>query len=107
MLTVLAGDEFKDQVLNTGGHVLVEFGAEWCAPCKRLEPILEQLSREWGEKVRVFQINVEDAPDVAADLFVLNLPTLILFSEGKERERLVGLQTRERILEKIGKIISS
>ena len=99
MLTVKQ-DEFDARVLHAPAPVIVEFGAQWCAPCKRLEPILEKLAEEWNGKISILHVDVEDSPDIAMRYFVMNLPTMILFANGKEQERLVGLQPRERIVEK-------
>lgn len=102
MLTHITQAEFDTQVLNAPNPVIVEFGAAWCAPCKRLEPILETLAQEWAGKISVLHVDVEESPDIAMRYYVMNLPTMILFAGGKELERLVGLQSRERIVEKFG-----
>jgi thioredoxin 1 len=98
--TTVNEDDFSSQVLNSPSPVIVEFGAEWCAPCKRLEPIMEKLGVEWGNKVVLVKMDVDQCGILAASLHVLSVPTLILFFQGKEQQRLVGLQSREKILEK-------
>ena len=91
---------FPEQVLKASQPVIVEFGAVWCAPCKRLEPIMEKLADEWGGKVKLVKIDVDDNADVAMNCQVMSVPTLILFVQGQEKQRLTGLQPRERIVEK-------
>ncbi len=93
-------NNFPDQVLKATSPVIVEFGAVWCAPCKRLEPIMEKLGDEWGGKVRLVKIDVDESANVAINCQVMSVPTLILFVQGQEKQRLTGLQPRERIIEK-------
>jgi len=80
--------------------VLVDFSAPWRAPCKRLEPLLEQLSREWEKKMSFVKVNVDESPDLAMKYQVMSVPTVIMFSGGKETTRLIGLQTREKLVER-------
>jgi thioredoxin 1 len=92
---------FQDQVLAASGPVLVNFSAVWCNPCRLLDPIVEQLAREWNGKVRVVKLDVDTNPGLATRYQVLGVPTLMLFIGGESRERLTGLQPRDRILSKI------
>jgi thioredoxin 1 len=96
-------ENFGTQVLKSTLPVVVDFGAEWCGPCKRLDPILEKLNQEWDGKVRMVRVDVDINAEVAAQYQVMSLPTLILFKGGKEQERLFGLQSRERIIEKFSR----
>jgi thioredoxin 1 len=101
----VTSSNFQELVLTSFLPVIVDFGAEWCAPCRRLEPILETLSSEWQQKALILQLNVEEASDIATQYAVLNLPTLILFIKGIEHSRLIGMQSHERIVEKFGPLI--
>jgi len=93
-------DSFEREVLQADLPVLVEFGAEWCVPCKRLEPILEKLVGEWGDKVRALKVDVDVSPNLVSSLNIMTVPTVMLFNGGTMRERLSGLQSRERLVEK-------
>ncbi len=93
-------DTFQTQVREAALPVLVDFSAPWCAPCKRLEPLLEQLSREWEKKMSFVKVNVDESPDLAMKYQVMSVPTVIMFSGGKETTRLIGLQTREKLVER-------
>ena len=93
-------NNFSEQVLKASLPVIVEFGAPWCAPCKRLEPIMEKLGDEWGGKVRLVKVDVDETVNVTFTYDVMTVPTLILFVQGQEKQRLSGLQPRERIIEK-------
>jgi thioredoxin 1 len=92
-------DTFQTQVQEAPLPVLVDFSAPWCAPCKRLEPLLEQLSQEWEKKMIFVKVNVDVSPDLSMKYQVMSVPTVILFRAGKETARLVGLQTREKLVE--------
>jgi thioredoxin 1 len=96
-------ENFAVQVLKSSLPVVVDFGAEWCGPCKRLDPILEKLNQDWDGKVRMVRLDVDMNAGVAAQYQVMSLPTLILFKGGKEQDRLFGLQSRERIIEKFSR----
>ncbi|MCW5876224.1 MAG: thioredoxin [Anaerolineales bacterium] len=97
----VTSDNFESDVLQAGQPVLLEFGAAWCQPCKVLEPILEQLAAEWDGRVKFAKLDADEASQIAADYQVLGLPTTILFKDGQEAERMVGLQPKERIAEKL------
>jgi thioredoxin 1 len=99
----ISEENFATQVLKSTLPVMVDFGAEWCGPCKRLDPILEKLNQEWDGKVRLVRLDVDMNAGVAAQYQVMSLPTLILFKGGNEQERLFGLQSRERIIEKFSR----
>jgi thioredoxin 1 len=92
---------FSADVLSSPTPVLVEFGAEWCHPCKLLEPILKELAGVWDGKLKLGQVDVDKDPDLAMQFGVLGVPTLILFMAGQPAERLTGLQPRERLRAKI------
>ena len=96
---------FEQEVLKSAGPVLVEFGAVWCAPCKRLEPELVKLGSEWGSKVRLVKVDVDESADLAMKFGVMSVPTLILFVGGQAKQRLTGYQDRQRILENMGPFI--
>jgi len=96
---------FKSEVLQSPAPVLVDFGAEWCAPCKRLDPILEQLSARWNGRVRVVRVDVDENSSLAMQMQVMSVPTLILFVNGSEALRLVGLQSQEKIEAKINAVV--
>jgi thioredoxin 1 len=97
----LTETDFDAQVLKAAQPVLVEFGAEWCKPCKSLLPILSQLQTEWAGKIYIYQVDVDQHPDLAVRNGVMGLPTLIFFKNGQALERLTGLQSREKIVSKI------
>lgn len=91
---------FNTEVLEYKGIVLVDFYADWCGPCKRLSPIIEEVSGE-EEQVKFVKLNIDEAQDIAIEYQVMSIPTLIIFENGKEINRSVGLIDKERIKELI------
>ena len=98
---------FESEVLKSKTPVLLEFGAVWCQPCKRLDPILEQLSTQWKDRVHVAKVDVDESGNLAMQMQVMSVPTMILFVNGKETARMVGLQTPEKISDKINTMVGS
>ncbi|MBA3008974.1 MAG: thioredoxin [Proteobacteria bacterium] len=77
--------------------VLVDFGATWCGPCKSMEPIITDMIKKYKGRATIFKINIDDQKSLATDYMVQSIPTLILFSDGREVKRLVGLQSAANI----------
>ena len=89
------GDEMTVEVEAEGGKpILVDFWAPWCGPCMRQAPILEELA---GEGYHIGKVDVDQAPDLAGNYRVMSIPTLILFKNGEEVKRFVGLQTKDTL----------
>lgn len=88
---------FDAEVLKSPLPVLVDFWAEWCAPCKAIGPVLEQLSATFQDKVKIAKLNIEDCPDTAAKFRIRSIPTLILFKEGQPVSTKVGALPREAL----------
>jgi thioredoxin 1 len=79
------------------GTILVDFYADWCGPCRMMNPVLEQLSQELKDKVTIAKLDIDHAQNVAMTYQVTSIPTLILFKAGKEVGRLVGLKDAKAI----------
>ncbi len=82
--------------------VLVDFWAPWCGPCQMLGPVIEELADELDGKVKVCKLNCDEASDYAMLMGVMSIPCLILFVGGEEKNRLVGLQSKDEILQFLG-----
>ncbi len=93
----ITGDEFNEKVINQKETALLDFWAEWCAPCQILTPILKELSADYEGKISIYKVDVEKESALAAQYGVVNIPTLILFKEGEEAERLVGVVPKAKI----------
>ena len=97
---------FQQEVLNSSVPVLVEFSAVWCGPCKMLDPILEKLAAEWGARMRLVKVDVDESVDLTMRYQIMSVPTLLLFKEGQARERLSGYQPREKITARLNPHLS-
>ncbi len=90
--------EEKDfQVEVSSGVTLVDFYADWCGPCRMLTPVLEQVAQDVKGKASVVKVDIDQAQKVTEDLQITSVPTLILFKEGKEVKRIIGLRDAEFI----------
>jgi thioredoxin 1 len=93
--------EFDTQVLKADRPVLLDFWAEWCPPCKMIAPVLEDIATEHGDKLIVGKLDVDNNPNTAMRFGVQSIPTLILFKDGVETERVVGFLPKERLWAKL------
>lgn len=91
--------DFAKDVIKTEGLVLVDFWAEWCGPCRMISPILEDLHKEMGDKVKILKLNVDQNPAVPAQFNVRSIPTLVLFKSGQPISTKVGLMTKAKLVD--------
>jgi thioredoxin 1 len=90
-------ENFQKVVLQSEVPVLVDFWAEWCGPCRALAPIVEAVAEQYASAARVVKLNVDDNPSVVQRYRVQAIPTLILFQDGEEKERIIGTVSQEAI----------
>jgi thioredoxin 1 len=102
-VVVFTDQNFEKEVLKSEMGVLVDFWAPWCGPCQMVEPVIEELAKEFNGKVKIGKLNVDENPRIAAKYGVMSIPTVVFFKEGKETARKIGLEGREAYL----KIISN
>lgn len=86
-----------EQAIAEGGVVLVDFFADWCGPCKMLAPELEKLALEFGEKIRIIKVNVDDEMDLARQFNVVSIPNLVLFKDGEVYNAAMGYMPVDRL----------
>lgn len=104
MLTLLNQENFRKEVLEPAEPVLVDFAAAWCPPCRMLKPILEEVEQKLANKIKFAQVDIDQSRELAEKYEVMSVPTLIIFKNGKEIKRLIGLQNKqdlEKILENL------
>jgi thioredoxin 1 len=97
---------FEQDVLGAEKPVLVDFWAEWCAPCRMLAPTVHAVAEQYVETVNVVKFNVDDNPSTAQRYGIKGIPTLVLFRDGKEVERVVGATSKESIMRMIDKYVT-
>ena len=97
----LTDSNFDDEVSKSNLPVLVDFGAEWCMPCKILTPILEEVSKGYEGRIKFAELNVEQGQATASKFGIMSIPTIIIFKDGKIKNQIVGLLTKEELKEKI------
>lgn len=104
MVNHINDKNFNEEVLNAQGVVVVDFFATWCAPCKMLAPILEEVASEMGE-VKVLKIDVDESPETATKYGVQSIPTIKIFKNGAEVETKVGFMPKEVLKEAIEEVL--
>ena len=92
-------NNFEKEVVKSSLPCLVDFWAEWCGPCKNLAPILEEISDELKEKVKIGKINIDDNQELAAKFSIRSIPTMILFKDGNSIDTKVGLPPKKELLD--------
>ena len=97
-------NENFEEVVNNNSVVLIDFFATWCGPCKMLSPVLEQVNEEIGSEVKIAKLDIDSSLELAKKFNVMSVPTMILFKDGKEVDRIVGLRQKAQILEAINNI---
>lgn len=94
-----------DEVVQTG-LTIVDFWAPWCAPCKMMEPLLDQLEEQYHQRVNFVKINIEDEGQTIPERYkVMSIPSLVVFKDGTAREKLTGLFSKEKLARYIDKKI--
>jgi len=94
---VLTDSSFQETIKNSPQLVMVDFWASWCAPCRMLEPVVEEVAKENEGKLVVGKLNVDENPNTASAFGVMSIPTLIFFKNGQEVERIIGFQPKEAL----------
>ena len=94
------------EILKSKTTVIIDFWAEWCMPCKMIAPILEELEKFYGKRIKFAKVNTETNQELAAKLGISGIPTLLIINKGEVIDRIVGFTSKEVLKEKIDAIIS-
>ena len=107
MANVLAvgDDSFEREVLQSQTPVLIDFWAPWCAPCRAIAPVVEELAREYAGRLKVVNLNVDDHPGTPSRYGVRGIPNLILFAGGEVKEQIVGAVPKAQLVKAINKVV--
>lgn len=103
----LTNDNFKMEVLEDPGMVIVDFWAEWCGPCRMMGPIFEQTSEEAAGKAKFAKLNVDEAREIASEYGVMSIPTLIVFKDGQKVDQMNGVQDKDTVVKKLTELAAS
>ena len=106
-MLILTDKNFEGEVLKSDLPVLVDFFADWCAPCKMAGPVIEELAKEYEGKIKVGKFNIDENPKMAQKYGIMSVPTVIIFKNGKEIRRQVGFLGKEAYRKLIDSVLSS
>jgi thioredoxin 1 len=98
-VTSVTLDSFDETISSAQTPVLVDFWAEWCGPCKMIAPVLDEISQENGDKIKIVKVNVDENAELARRFEVMSIPTLIVFKDGEVAKRLVGAKNKNGLLD--------
>lgn len=104
-LVELTDQNFEEEILNAKGVTMADFGAEWCMPCKMLDPVIEELAKEYAGRVKVGRLDTDIARDTAVKFGISAIPTILLFKDGKIAKKVVGLQTKKVFAEALDELL--
>ena len=106
-ITTLTSSTFDESVGGASTPVLVDFWAEWCGPCKKIAPVLEEMAGELDGQIQIAKLNVDENPDIAQRFGVMSIPTLLLFHEGDVHKRIVGAKGKSALIEELDEFLAS
>ena len=90
-------NNFHEEVLNSSQSVLVDFFADWCGPCQRVQPVIDEIARE-NPDIKVGKINVDEQPELASKFRVYTIPALFVFKDGQVIQQAIGVQSKQQLL---------
>lgn len=97
----LTNANFKSEVTESDRPVLIDFFATWCGPCKMLSPVIEEIANEYGDKIKVAKVDVDEEPELASAFEIESIPTVIIMKNGKPTNKIIGLRTKNDIIKLI------
>lgn len=102
----LKEEDFQEKVLKADKPVVVDFWAKWCSPCLKMEPIVEELSKEFKDKVDIYKLNVDESASKTAEYGVRGIPAYFFFKNGEVTDRVVGITSKKELVRRLMRLIS-
>ena len=98
-------DNFETEVIQSTQPVLVDFWAEWCGPCRQIAPTVDEVAAEYEGRAVVGKVNIDHHPDIASQYGIRSIPNLLIFSQGKVQQQIVGAVEKGELTEALDKLI--
>ncbi len=102
MVFEVTEQNFEKEVLNSKDTVLLDFWASWCGPCRMLSPVIEEISNEYFDKVKVGKVNVDEQSELAQKFGIMSIPTLMVFKNGEHIDTKIGVRPKTEIISMLG-----
>lgn len=101
----IGDDSFEQEVLKSSTPVLIDFWAPWCAPCRAIAPVVEEIARDYAGRLKVLKMNVDDNPRTPSQYGVRGIPNLIIFQGGKVKEQIVGACPKAQLVKAVDQVV--
>jgi thioredoxin 1 len=104
-LLAVSDESFEREVLQSATPVLIDFWAPWCAPCRAISPVVEEIASDYAGKLKVVKMNVDDNPKTPQRFGVRGIPNLIIFQGGEVKEQIVGAVPKAQLVKAVGRVV--
>lgn len=105
MATPISDADFQAKVIKSPIPVLVDFWAPWCGPCKAMNPVIDEITKQFDGKVAVYKVNVDENPETPGKFGIMSIPTFLIFKDGDVKDTFVGVQSKESVAAKLNAVL--